>query len=312
MPSSLHDTVQAPNYPARMPDDLWLCIFSHLPLEDRIRISRVCTRWHDVCRDPSLWRVLDFSLCSGGKLTTDETVRGVLNHATETRIVDLSGANCKPITDRALGHVGRSCPYLKQLKVSSRKVSDGGVRYVVRRCQSLRLLDFESCENISDRGLRAIVKYCPNLESLSVAHCSKISDEAIGLIARKCSALRTLNVAGCRNLTDESLVSIGQHCANLERINLKQTAHITIYGIESLVRMTPTLTHVQLGIVRDNEQTMRAVQLVVNHCQNLKFISFQHHYNPRVQGGTHKIAKQNLSSYVSGVGACVIGSWGPV
>lgn len=307
MPTNLDNTPPATFNCLRLPDELWLRIFSYLSLEERVQVSYVCKKWTKLCKDSSFWRRVDFSLCNASRMTTDDTVRAIISYSTGTQIIDLSGENCEPITDQALDHVARFCPSLRQLKVTSRRISDHGLKLLARHCRHLEVLDFENCDKIGDRGIGAVAKGCPNLQVLSVAHCTKVSDKSIGAIARKCSRLRVLNVAGCRKVTDRGLVLLGRHCSTLHEINLEDTTEISVCGIDSLVRMTPTLTHVQLGIIQDSQSTIKASRIVANHCHNLKYISFRHDHSPRVQGGTRRIPKKKLGGFIDNVNTCMAG-----
>ena len=241
---------------------------------------------------------------------TDNVIKTVTTRCSNAwgiRSVDLSSEICSPITDKALRHVAKYCPYLEQLSLARRtNISDGGIKSLASKCQKLKKLNIDNCNKVGDSGLKTLASKCPQLETLIVSRCKHVSDKGLTAIARSCANLRVLNIAGCRSVSDKTMLVLGQYCPNLQEINLKDTNQITIYGIENLFRNTPRMTHITLGIIRDSESTIAALQIIVEHCQLLQFVTFQHFRNPRVQGGVRKINKKKLAPFINSLRACVV------
>ena len=292
-----------------VPDDIWLRIFSYLSLQERVQVSFVCKKWNGLCKDSFFWRTVDFAFCNSFKSITDDTVRAVASYSSGIQSIDLSGDHCEPITDVAVSHVGRFCPQLQKLNLAGRcNISNRGLRLVARSCPRLRELNVDKCKRIGDKGIKFVSGRCSELEVLSVACCHKITDKGMHTVAQKCTHLKVLNVAGCKNISDKTLVFLGQNCSTLQNINLKDIETISLYGIESLVGGTPSLTHVHLGVIRDVQNTMAALQIIVKYCQSLQFLSFQHFYKAGVgvQGGVRKVQKKKLGAFVNSLNACVV------
>ena len=281
-----------------------------LSFRDRVNASFVCRRWNSLCKDAHFWRMIDFSLYDINGNITDTVIKTVTtrcSNASSIRSVDLSGDICRPITNKALHHVAKHCPNLEQLSLARRSnISDNGIKLVTSRCRDLKMLNIEDCVKVGDNGLKSLASKCAQLESLIVAGCPKVTDKGLIAVARNCSNLRVLNIAGCQSVSDKTMLVLGQCCSNLQDINLKDTHDITIYGIENLVRNTPRMTHIKLGIIRDSQNTIAALQIIVEHCQNLQFLTFQHHRNPRVKGGIRKINKKKLGPFINNLNACIV------
>ena len=288
-----------------LPDNVWLHIFSYLSVGERIQASYACRRWNNLCKDLLFWRKVDFSFCSSQRVT-DDLVRAVTSYAMGIQSIDLSGDHCERITDEAICHVARSCQRLQRLNIAGRdRVTNRGLSLIARNCPLLKELNVTNCYEIGDKGVKTVAKNCRRLKVLSLASCSKISDKGIRLIAQKCTSLRSLDISGCSGVSDNSLISIGKHCHSLQNINLKEITGITFYGIERLVHGNPEITHVRLGIIRDARNTMIALQIIVKHCEKLKFLSFQHfHKTGGVAGGVQKIDKKKLGAFINSLNAC--------
>lgn len=291
-----------------LPDNLWLRIFSFLTLQERIQVSYVCKGWNNLCKDSLFWREVDFTFCSATQQITDDVVRAVTSYSVAIQSIDLSGDQCEPITDEALCHVARFCQRLQRLDIDGRNnVTNRGLGLIARNCPLLQELNLEKCRGISDKGLQLVAKNCRQLKILSLAGCKKISDKGVRLVAQKCNSMQSLNLAGCSEISDKSLTSIGKYCHSLRSVNLKDIDGITFYGIESLVSGTPELTHVHLGIIRDKQNTMIALQIIVKHCEKLQFLGFQHFYRAAgVTGGVRKLNKKKLGAFINSLNACVV------
>jgi len=290
------------------PDTIWLRIFSFLSLQDRIQASYTCKRWNNLCKDSFFWREVDFTFYSATQKITDDTVKAVTSYSMGIQSIDLSGDHCEPITDEAVGHVARCCQRLQRLNIAGRnKVTNRGLYLIARNCPLLKELNVEKCEGISNKGIKSLAKNCRQLKILSLAWCKKISDKGLQFLAQKCTNLQSLNIEGGTGVSDKSLTSIGKHCHSLRDINLKDIEGISFYGIESLVNGTPEMTHVNLGIIRDTQNTMIALQIIVKHCEKLQFLSFQHFYREGgVTGGVRQVNKKKLGPFINSLNACVV------
>ncbi|XP_068750664.1 F-box/LRR-repeat protein 20-like isoform X2 [Montipora capricornis] len=294
-----------------LPDNIWLRIFSFLTLQERNQASCTCKRWNSLCKDALFWREVDFQFCSFPREITDEIVKAVVSYSTRIQSLDLSGDHCEPITDDSLGHVANFCPRLQRLNIAGRKnVSNRGLSLIARNCLLLEELNVEKCQGINDKGLHSVAKNSRRLRVLSVAGCKKISDKGIEVVVEKCRNMQNFNLAGCIGISDKSLTRIGKHCRSLRSISLKDTNNITSYGIESLVSGTPEMTHVHLGVIRDTQNTMIALQVIMKHCEKLQFLSFQHfHRTGGVAGGVRKVNKNKLGPFINSLNACVVSNY---
>ncbi|XP_031552869.1 F-box/LRR-repeat protein 20-like [Actinia tenebrosa] len=288
-----------------LPDVLWLRIFLCLSLKERVIISRVCRKWNQLCRDATFWRSVDFKMCATSASITDSTIRAVTSYTTAIQIVDFSGEHCKTIADTSLGYLAKYCPRLRKLDLTGRTlVTNRGIQTIARKCKLLEHIVLDKCYKISDKGITSL-RQCPMLTILSIAYCVRVTDEGLSTVAKTCRRLKNLNIAGCTKVTDKGIKALGKHCKLLDKINLKHTTDVSIDAIESLVRGAPMLSHVQLGILQDEYNTVAAINIVVGCCNHLEFLSFQHHHNPHTAAGRKFVSKKRLTAFVTNLNACV-------
>jgi hypothetical protein len=237
---------------------------------------------------------------------TDDTVRAVTSYSAAIQIVDLSGEHCKSITDTSLGYLAKYCPRLRKLNLAGRtSVTNHGIHSIACSCPHIEHLILNKCYKISDKGLKSLGK-CSMLTVLSVAYCIKITDKGLSTVAKNCRSLEALNIAGCSKVSDKGVRALGRYCKLLRKIDLKHTTEISIEAIEILVRGAPMLSHVQLGILQDEYRTIAALNIVVDYCKFLEFLSFQHHHNQITAGGRKIVSKKRLGAFVSSLNACAL------
>lgn len=291
-----------------LPDNIWLRIFSFLTVQERINASCACKRWNSLCKDAFFWREVNFKFYRSAQEITDDTVKAVASYSMGIQSIDLSGDHCTGITDHSLGHVANFCPRLLRLNIARREnVTNRGLSLITRNCSLLEELNVERCQGINDKGLQSVAKNSRHLKVLSIAGCKKISDKGVGMIAEKCRSIKSVNLAGCTGVSDKSLVAIGKHCSSLRIISLRDTNNITFDGIESLVSGTPEMTHVQLGVIRDTQNTMLALQVIMKQCKKLQLLSFQHSYlTGGVTGGIRKVNKNKIGAFINSLNAYIV------
>ncbi|XP_048578083.1 F-box/LRR-repeat protein 20 isoform X2 [Nematostella vectensis] len=290
-----------------LPDDIWLQIFSYFSVKERASLARVCREWNILCRDSRFWGAVDFRSCHVSGEITDKIVESVVAYSCKIRIIDFSSKRCHAVTDTSLTHVANHCPGLQRLNLTGKSlITNRGLGAIARSCGDLEQLFLSGCSRVSDRGVRTLASKCPKLEKLSLSNCLRLTDKSLSAISRKCSSLKTLDLSGCVKITDRGIKALSRYSEHLTDINLKDTTGISIEGIELLARGAPQLTRIQLGIVQDSAQTVAALNIIVKHCSNLQYLSFQHYrtQSTQVLGSRKFVSKKRLGAFVSGLSAC--------
>nr|GMD05384.1 putative F-box/LRR-repeat protein 23 [Ipomoea batatas] len=115
--------------------------------------QRVCTTWRRLCKDPSMWRVIDMRFSGIAALWELENYPDKIC----IRAVDLSQGNADHINIEYFG-------------------SDSLLNYIALRSSQLKRLQLAFCYNVSaegmtDDGLLTILNGCSRLESLDMRQC---------------------------------------------------------------------------------------------------------------------------------------------
>ena len=72
-----------------LPDDLTMNILQRLRIEDMMRAQLVCSTWWRICKNPSLWRVIDLDCQQWGSEEFDDICRFAVDRS-QGQLVDLS------------------------------------------------------------------------------------------------------------------------------------------------------------------------------------------------------------------------------
>ncbi|KAG6416681.1 hypothetical protein SASPL_124116 [Salvia splendens] len=267
--SLVHRNIDVPPPPQwiELPWDVTADILQRLGSEGMLTSAQqVCTTWWKVCKDPSLWRVIDFSdkkqsphlnkytvMCrcavdrSQGQLV-DLTIQyfggdTLLEYITErsSNLKRLKLRTCFNITGD-IEAIGYCCPMLKSF-------SCNGFKYVVK---TLFNDDFIA---VYHRNLYAfaISKSMPNLHHLQLfAHW--IGNEGLEAILRGCPRLESLDIRRCFDLDLEG--DLGKRCRQkLNILNSPITLSVIYRGLIAmaeihLILLPPDLNFTNTTIIK--------------------------------------------------------------
>uniref|UniRef100_A0A8C7W204 S-phase kinase associated protein 2 n=1 Tax=Oncorhynchus mykiss TaxID=8022 RepID=A0A8C7W204_ONCMY len=175
-----------------LPDELLLGILSCLPLQDLLRMSRVCKRWHRLAFDESLWHSVD--LVGKAQLVL--------------------GLRCP--------HTCIGEPYNPICLLNF--LSDNIVQSLSQNTVLVRL-NLCGCSEFSPDSLSQILKSCLRLEELILSWCDFSTDHVKAVVSNIPSNITQLNLSGYRqNLTMEDLV---ERCPNLVNLDLSDSVLMT-------------------------------------------------------------------------------------
>ncbi|XP_032235476.1 F-box/LRR-repeat protein 7 [Nematostella vectensis] len=257
-----------------IPDTVLLLILSHLNTQDRAHASMVCRRWNRVCRDATLWRMLDFS-ANGVPRKTKLRDRHIIrlisrNRRSHVGHIDLSGPCCKNITNFTLFYVGQNCLRLRTLNISNcSRVTDTALEVVIKHCVEIEELDIGKCSAVTGAGVMLAVRKLRQLARLDVSGVTMVTDMVLMYIGRFGRHLKYLNIEGSRKVTDMGLSSLSALRKTLRHLNLKNTKRITNNGISSLLSRLQKLEKLELGFTRKSLATIAVLNSVAQHCKQL-------------------------------------------
>ncbi|XP_010290058.1 PREDICTED: S-phase kinase-associated protein 2 isoform X2 [Phaethon lepturus] len=209
-----------------LPDELLLAIFAYLPLNDLLKVSVICKRWHCLSFDESLWQTLD--------LTGRNLVPGVIGQLLPAGVT--------------VFRCPRSCIGNPLFKTS-----------IPLRVQHM---DLSNC-TMSVADLQSILYLCARLQNLSLEGLV-LSDDIIKSIAKNTS-LRRLNLCGCSGFSAEALELMLRSCSMLEELNLSWCDFTATHVKKAVNHVTSKLTQLNLSGYRQNLQ-MSDVKTLVERC----------------------------------------------
>ncbi|KAM9588207.1 S-phase kinase-associated protein 2 isoform 1-T1 [Morphnus guianensis] len=218
-----------------LPDELLLAIFAYLPLNDLLKVSLVCKRWHCLSFDESLWQSLD--------LTGRSLLPGVIGQLLPAGVT--------------VFRCPRSCignPLFKTSKplrvqhmdLSNCTVSAADLQSILCRCEKLQNLSLEGLV-LSDDITKSIAKN-PSLMRLNLCGCSGFSAAALKLMLNSCSTLEELNLSWCDFTATHVKAAVNHITSKVTHLNLSgYRQNLQIPDIKTLVERCPFLVHLDLS-----------------------------------------------------------------
>ncbi|XVF81983.1 hypothetical protein PTKIN_Ptkin16aG0006400 [Pterospermum kingtungense] len=209
-----------------LPRDLTVSILSRLGAIQIIESAqKVCTQWHNICKDPSMWRSIDMR-----------------------NFGDLSSMPCD-LEKMCMHAIDRSCGGLVDINIDYFG-TDELLAYIAQRTSNLRRLRLVMCWwNVSDHGLSKAASKFPFLEELEIYFCD-FDEDSIEVVGRCCPLLKTFkyNQEGSRfpsYRSDEEALAIAENMHGLRHLQLIGNK-LTNRGLQAILDGCPYLESLDL------------------------------------------------------------------
>ncbi|XP_049651527.1 S-phase kinase-associated protein 2 isoform X2 [Accipiter gentilis] len=187
-----------------LPDELLLAIFAYLPLNDLLKVSLVCKRWHCLSFDESLWQSLD--------LTGRSLLPGVIGQLLPAGVT---------VFRCPRSHIGNplfktSKPLrVQHMDLSNCTVSAADLQSILCRCEKLQNLSLEGLVLSDD-----IIK----LEELNLSWCDFTATHVKAAVNHVASKVTQLNLSGYRqNLQIPDIKTLVERCPFLVHLDLSDS-----------------------------------------------------------------------------------------
>lgn len=215
-----------------LPEELFVRIFLLLPLQDLLRSSVVCKKWHRLALDASLWHSVDLE----GLTHMDQALQQILK-------TGVHRIRCPRSFIEAERFVCADQLQLMELDVSNSIVPTTALESIICRCRRLENLSLEGLQ-LSDTVISALAKN-PNLLQLNLSGCSGFSAPVLTDMLGSCSSLVQLNISWCVFTNDH---------------------------VRSIVNnLSPSVTHLNLSGYREN-LTLDDVKVLVTRCPLIRVL----------------------------------------
>ncbi|KAG7463563.1 hypothetical protein MATL_G00178020 [Megalops atlanticus] len=262
----------------RLPQEILLLIFQHLPLLDRAYASQVCRGWNQAFHMPELWRCFEFELnqpaSSYLKATHPDLIKQIIkrhsNHLQYVSFkVDSSTESAEAACDilsqlvncslKTLGLISTARPSFMELP-KSHFISALTVVFV--NSKSLSSLKIDDTP-VDDPSLKVLVaNNSDTLKLLKMSSCPHVSPAGILCVADQCHGLRELAL-NYHLLSDELLLALSsEKHVHLEHLRIDvvsenpgQTQFHTIKksSWDAMVRHSPKFNLVMYFFLYEDE-----------------------------------------------------------
>ncbi|XP_072310929.1 S-phase kinase-associated protein 2 [Eucyclogobius newberryi] len=212
-----------------LPDELLLRIFFYLPLQELLKMTSVCKRWHRLVLDESLWHSVDLEgLTHMGP---------ALKHVLKTGVRRL---RCPRAFVEELDFLSTRTLHVVQMDLSSSIIPVAALEGILASCTQLQDLSLEGLQ-LSDTIIHSLAKNA-NLEQLNISGCSGFSPGALEEMLKSCQRISQLNISWCDFTSD----------------HVKCVVH----------NVSPCVTHLNLSGYREN-LTLDNIKVLVSRCQKI-------------------------------------------
>ncbi|CAD6211825.1 GSCOCG00003851001-RA-CDS [Cotesia congregata] len=229
---------------SKLNDDCLSEIFLYLPIADRIRVERVCKRWQALSHQS--WHAvksLNLSKNSWGlspkirvQVVDTSTLRKVLircgkflTHLDLSQISHLLGSSTLTI-------VGKLCPNLQSVNITSIPLSQSGINSLMTHCQNITKFMMKTLRGPSERDLSLFFGVNKKLKYLSVEGDEYIVGKSFASLPQE--VLEDLHLTRCTALVSSHFDVTINHLTNLKSLTLNMCVCLTDSTLEAVGNKT--------------------------------------------------------------------------
>ncbi|XP_041816401.1 S-phase kinase-associated protein 2 isoform X2 [Chelmon rostratus] len=218
-----------------LPDELLLRILFYLPLQDLLRMSIVCKRWHRLAFDDSLWRSVDLE----GLTHIGPALQQVLK-------TGVHRLRCPRSFVEELDFTGEGPLQMVQMDLSSSIIPTSALESIICRCRELEYLSLEGLQ-LSDMIISSLSKN-PNLLQLNLSGCSGFSAPALADMLKSCSSIEQLNISWCDFNNNHVKSVVSNLSSGVTHLNLSgYRESLTLDDVKVLVARCPLIQTLDLS-----------------------------------------------------------------
>ncbi|VFQ58892.1 unnamed protein product [Cuscuta campestris] len=221
-----------------LPEDVIANILHRLGAYEILENAQgVCSSWRNICKDPSMWRVIDMKHLSD----EDEYLEAMCREAVDRSQGQLTELHIDRFaTDQLLLYISERSSKLRCLEIRDcYEVGDDGLIEAAKKFPLLEELHFVSILGVVD-SIEPIGQSCPKLKSFTLSSSEYkhgamfenddfcINFQAVA-IARSMPGLRHLRVLGSA-MTNKGLEAILDGCPNLKSLDIRRCFKVDLRG----------------------------------------------------------------------------------
>jgi hypothetical protein len=236
------------------------------------------------------------------KTPTDSIIDEITKHCKNLLVLDLSG--CNEISEKAFELLGLGQNIDKQGNLAPNRLmslslawcknlTDNAIEKIVLGCPNLTSFDASLCSHITNNGIMSL-KNVKNLRRLVLSRNSQITtdafeflkectmvqtlclpdvelhDEKFSELAQYMPSLRSLVVSGCVNIGDNTLLALAKYATSLKALAANGCKLITDEGVITLVKNLNYIVSLSLAEVSITDLGLKAI---IDSCHSLQALT---------------------------------------
>ncbi|KAM6975513.1 S-phase kinase-associated protein 2 [Tautogolabrus adspersus] len=247
-----------------LPEELLLRILFYLPLQDLLRMSRVCKRWNRLAFDESLWHSVDLE----GLTHMGQALQQVLN-------IGVCRLRCPRSFVEETNFTGTGALQIVELDLSSSIIPTSALESIICRCTQLEYLSLEGLQ-LSDAIISSLSKNT-NLLQLNLSGCSGFSAPPLADMLKSCSRIKQLNISWC-DFSNDHVKSVVENLSSaVTQLNISgYRESLTLDDVTMLVTRCPQIQTLDLS---DSTLLMADSFHVLKQLKNLLHLSLSRCYH---------------------------------
>ncbi|XP_071719352.1 putative F-box/LRR-repeat protein 9 [Rutidosis leptorrhynchoides] len=228
-----------------LPPELKVNILSRIGHFEILETAQyVCSDWYKVCKDPSMWKVINLYWLRETFYLSEVSYGGLPGIWKICKnVVDRSGGQLVDIvipdlrTDEILMYVADRASQLKRLYMRVGRSDDSSIKTLHEALKKFPLLEELNVDSeyLTKEAIESAGRYCPLLKTLifiqggEFSSSLKVNDEIGVAIGENLHELRHLKLIN-NTISNIGLKAILDGCHQLESLDLSLCAHIDLNG----------------------------------------------------------------------------------
>ncbi|KAJ9566044.1 hypothetical protein OSB04_002010 [Centaurea solstitialis] len=210
-------------------------------------VQKVCRNWRRICKDPAMWRVIDFDIYTYISYQKNDFYyySCILFPKNDFDYYSYMSYTMNYLEKLCKQAVDRSCGELIDIRLKGYG-NDDLIDHISRCSSKLNCLRLTACDDITPWGLSNALKRLPHLETLELYEFHIPKEEDIELIGRNCPLLKFFEM--------EPMCVGGD-----------------VYA-RAIAKSMPALRHLKLFGLKDDDN---GVQAILNGCPHLESLDLR-------------------------------------
>ncbi|XP_025406175.1 S-phase kinase-associated protein 2 [Sipha flava] len=275
-----------------LPEEVILHIFKMLDKRTLTKCAYVCSQWHRIAYDESLWQCLNIPCRRMSTIALDNLLKRnikflSLSHANiyvdtvytfETPLPKLQYLDMSAVFIKVdiLNSLLKQCCNLVKLSLENCQVNHACCENIGRNTK-LKVLNVASTSGLDNVGLKHILSL-KNLEELNISWAHLNNTDLHFLLANMVPSMKRLNISGfLKQLADYDLISLVSCCPHLIELDISDSLSITATSLDYILNNQSNLKVLSMSrcynvgstFLQSNALRMKIINNSTHHLKEL-------------------------------------------